>query len=126
MPQRVLRLINTTGTNAVFGDPDNRNNTFRLVLNVKGKKAGDVPLTNSRMEYKSLRSAKVIKPGCEDLCSTQDEIISITTIISGSIENKDVVAQVLADHMINVNLAKPDGMNGYLNTSAQYIIDSVE
>lgn len=125
MAQRVLRLISSNGSAITLADPDNRNNTFRIDLKVVPKKAGDVSLINSKSEFKTFRLIPVTKLGCDDKCALPvAEKVVITTVISGSVENKAAVAKALADHQINIGLAAKDALNGFLNNDVKYIIDA--
>lgn len=125
MSQRVLRQISSSGTAVTYADPDNRNNTFRIDLKVVPKKAETVSLMNSKSEFKTFRTVPVTKPGCDDKCALPvAEKVVITTTISGSIENKALVANALRDHQINIGLSSPDALSGFLNDKASYLIDA--
>lgn len=125
MTQRVLRLISSNGSAITLADPDNRNNTFRIDLKVIPKKAEDVSLMNSKSEFKTFRLVPVVKAGCDDKCALPiAEKVVITTVISGSIENKAEVAKALADHQINIGLAATDALNGFLKDDAAYVVDA--
>lgn len=114
--QRALRAVFRGLGNAVYADPSNPNNTVTVNFNTQPKNAGDTKVTNVRTEIHSLRpNTPVTDPSCTDPCKVQSrtENLSARLIISGSIENKTEVQQLLKDLAYNANSILNDTASGF-------------
>ena len=125
MAQRIMRLQLSQAGSLTFVDPTDFRSTFRITQKVNTKAAGSVTVYNSRSEIITNTSPLVVIAGCTDACSVNRENVSIRTTISGSVENKATVAQALADHLINLGLAKEDLISGLLPPqTTNFVVDS--
>lgn len=114
--QRALRAVYRGQGNAVFADPSNPNNTVTVTFTTQPKNAGDTKVTNVRTEIHSLLpNTPVVDPSCTDSCKTQSrtENLSARLVISGSIENKAQVQQLLKDLAYNANSVINDTASGF-------------
>lgn len=124
MTQRILRVTFNGNNDRRFADPSNFNHTFRETLALTPKKAGDTTVTNARSEFIS-NDIIAVAGGCTDPCQAtpRQEKVSIRTVISGSVENKAQLAQLVKDHQFNVNLALADHLSGFMaQDNVQYVI----
>lgn len=124
MTQRILRVTFNGNNDRRFADPSNFNHTFRETLALTPKKAGDTTVTNARSEFIS-NDIITVAGGCTDPCKStpRQEKVSIRTVISGSVENKAQLAQLVKDHQFNVNLALTDHLAGFMaQDNVQYVI----
>lgn len=116
MTQRTLRTVHRGQGIAVFADPSNPTNTTTVNFTTQPKNAGDVKVTNARTEINSLRpNVAVVDPACTDPCKTQSrtENLSARLVISGSIENKAQIQQLLKDLVYNANSIINDTASGF-------------
>lgn len=124
MTQRILRVTFNGNNDRRFADPTNFNHTFRETLALTPKKAGDTTVTNARSEFIS-NDIITVDGGCTDPCKAtpRQEKVSIRTVISGSVENKAKLAQLVKDHQHNVGLALEDHLAGFMTQSdVQYVV----
>lgn len=116
MTERVLRVISAQPNDKRYADPSNLNNNVRVILGTKTKMAGDLKVTNARAEVITQHErVLVVDPSCSDGCTNgaRTESISIRVIVSGSIENKAVLAQMWTDTVSNVTTLLPDLSSGF-------------
>lgn len=126
MPVQTLRLTYNGNNDRRFADPTNFNHTFRETLALSLKKAGDTNVHNARSEFIS-NGVITVTGGCTDPCKTspRTEKVSVRTVISGSVENKAVMAQLVKDHQANVALALQDHLSGFMaSNDVKYVVGS--
>lgn len=115
--QRILRMTQSGANARVFTDPANFKHTFGEKLNVQQKAAGDARIYNARSEFVTSDVVTVAAEGaCTDPCvvGARTEVITIRTIVSGSVENKTKLEQLIIDHNRNVEIALPDHLTGFM------------
>lgn len=125
MTQRILRVTFIGNNDKRFADPTNFNRTFRETLNLSPKKAGDTTVYNARSEFIT-NDVKTIHNDCTDPClaTPRQEKCSVRTVISGSVENKAAMLQMVQDHHRNIELALEDHLAGFMSEdSVQYVVD---
>lgn len=126
MTEQVLRLTYYGNNDRRFAAPTNFNHTFRETLQLLPKKAGDASVHNARSEFIT-NDVIVVTGGCTDPCKTspRTEKVSIRTVISGSVENSAAMAQMVKDHLVNVTLALPDHLAGFMASSdIEFVVGS--
>lgn len=126
MPMQTLRLTYNGNNDRRFAAPTDFNHTFRETLALSLKKAGDANVHNARSEFIS-NGVIPVTGGCTDPCKTmpRTEKVSVRTIISGSVENKAAMAQMVKDHQANVALALQDHLDGFMaSNSVEYVVGS--
>lgn len=122
---KVLRLITNATNLLALADPAARSTTFSIDQSTAPKKAGQRTVLNAKTTFTSRQiSALPAMPGCESTCSSDTEVISIKTTISGSIENRLKVTLAVQDHLYNLALAYPDAVIGFINRTAAYAIET--
>lgn len=126
MTEQTLRLTYNGNNDRRFAAPTNFNHTFRETLAVTPKKAGDANVHNARSEFIS-NDVIVVTGGCTDPCKTspRTEKVSVRTVISGSVENKTAMAQLVKDHQANVASALQDHLDGFMaSNDVQFVVGS--
>ena len=126
MTEQTLRLTYNGNNDRRFAAPTNFNHTFRETLTLSPKKAGDVNVHNARSEFIT-NDVIVITDGCTDPCKTSSrtEKVSVRTVISGSVENKLQMAQLVKDHQVNVASALQDHLDGFMTLNdAKFVVGS--
>ena len=126
MPQQTLRLTYNGNNDRRFAAPTDFNHTFRETLALSLKKAGDTNVHNARSEFIS-NGVIPVTGGCTDPCKTSPRLekVSVRTVISGSVENKEAMAQLVKDHQVNVILALQDHLAGFMaSNNVEYVVGS--
>lgn len=122
MSQREMRNILSTGSELQYVDPTKFKDKLRITLTRAEKLAGDIRVTNVRQEFISNRVV-VVPQETPDVENSRTEAISVRVIISGSVESKIAVRQVVKDTFAAVNSALEDQTDGFIANGKTYFIN---
>lgn len=109
---RTLRFSKQLAQGALFLDPLDFRNRLQITSRQTKKNAGPVQLYNTVGEIRSNGVIKVTT-GVDDGPNMVYENYAIRTTISGSVENRTVMAQKLADHVDAILRARDDLLAGF-------------
>lgn len=103
-----------------YADPDSRENTLRIKLNVQPKKAGSRSVYNAQSSIIMNRSLVLPKPPeCEDACGPVDkETMSMRFTVSGSTASKAEVRAAWLEFKSQIDLMIDDLTAGFIPDSS--------
>lgn len=104
-----FRHVDTTANAVVFANPNRITDTLRVNVKLSPKNVNGTKLQNARSEIKTHSTVPV---SMGDVV-IGDEIIAISTSISGSLENKEIVAQKVRVHIAALQLVLDDLVGGW-------------
>lgn len=115
MPQHPMRLQSANGTSIVYVDPNDFRSTVKVDVKTAVKRSTNgATLYNARSNLKTVRAPVITIAGCVDKCVVDRENVSISTAISGSVENKALVALQFDDHIASLIALRDDFVSGLL------------
>lgn len=114
MATRNLRLTNINNSTMLFVDPNDFRRTSKVSWNVqrKSQQGASGQLYNSKWSLASLGTIVVPAPEGVVPSTTGMESTSITTTVSGSVENHVYMAAELDRHIHNLGLIREDLLKG--------------
>lgn len=114
MAIRTLRLTNINNSTMLFVDPNDFRRTSKLSWNVqrKSQQGASGQLHNSKWSLASLGTIAVPAPNGVVPSTLGMESTSITTTVSGSVENHIYMAAELNRHIHNLQLIREDLLKG--------------
>lgn len=114
MAIRTLRLTNINNSTMLFVDPNDFRRTSKLSWNVqrKSQQGASGQLHNSKWSLASLGTIAIPAPNGVVPSTLGMESTSITTTVSGSVENHAYMAAELIRHIHNLQLIREDLLKG--------------
>lgn len=114
MANRNLRLTNFNNSNMLFVDPNDFRRTSKVSWSVqrKSQQGATGQLFNSKWSLASLGTVQVPTPVGVVPSTPGMENTSITTVVSGSVENHSYMVAELDRHIHNLSLIREDLLKG--------------
>lgn len=117
------RLKSENVRELVFTNPQNLNNTLTVRCENAPKKAGSQSVQNVRSSIKAVRTVDVASD-CVDPCKKDQENLSVTLSVSGSVKSKSAVKTAVQDVIAAWHRAFDDDLSiGFLPSPATYVAE---
>lgn len=126
MAERFLRFVSIGANDITFADPLSATRTTRFTHSTTSVTGPSGIIPTHRAELISLSTVQVKTLGCEEMCSSNFQPISVRVKVSAPLANSAEAKQQIIDALENMKLALAQGLtDGFIPTlnTANFVVD---